>query len=157
MLFNYVETRSNIRFTYQDGKWDKGQLYNDPHMPMHIMASVLHYGQALFEGLKAFHCKDGKVRVFNSDANHRRLTSGANQLLMPEVPMEMFTEAIHQVVSDNLDYVPPYGAGGSLYIRPFLFGSGAKLGLGPSPEYTVTSPTPSWHGHNVILGGGIYI
>lgn len=136
MLFDYLPTRSHIRYTYKDGAWDAGELHAEPYMPMHIMASVLHYGQALFEGLKAFHCVDGKVRVFNSNANHARLSTGAAQLLMPEVPLDMFTEGVHRAVADNLDYVPPHGAGGSLYIRPFLFGSGAKLGLGPSPEYT---------------------
>merc|ERR1711871_285990 len=136
MLFDYHQTRSHVRFTWKDGAWGPMEVHNDPNMSMHIMASVIHYGQALFEGLKAFQCADGKVRVFNSDANHTRLTNGSNQLLMPEISNEMFTQAVHAAVSDDLDYVPPYGAGGSLYIRPFLFGSGAKLGLGPSPEYT---------------------
>jgi branched-chain amino acid aminotransferase len=112
------------------------------------MASVFHYGQALFEGLKAFHCEDGKVRVFNSRANAARLQMGCERLQMPVVPPDVFDAAIDRVVTDNLDYIPPYGHGGAMYLRPFLFGHGAKLGLGPAAEYSfcvIGSPVGAYY------------
>lgn len=86
-------------------------------------------------GLKAHACKDGKVRAFASDENWSRMNAGADRLYMPQVPKELFTHAVDQAIRLNAAYIPPYGQGGSLYIRPMLFGAGAQLGLGAAPEY----------------------
>jgi len=133
--FAFMPTRSNIRFHYANGKWDEGKLTSDYNVSLPIAANVLHYGQAIFEGMKAFRGKDGKVRVFRPDANARRLNNSARQLVMPEFPEERFIEAVQTVVRDNIDYVPPYGTGGSLYIRPVMFGSSAQIGVSASEEY----------------------
>lgn len=134
--FSYLQTRSHIQYTYRDEKWDQGVLCTAPYTQIHIAATALHYGQAAFEGLKAFACKDGQVRVFRVDENAKRMASSAHRLLMPEVPAALFEEAVMRVVADNRDYVPPYGTGGALYIRPLLFGSGARIGVQPADEYT---------------------
>ena len=100
-----------------------------------VAANVLHYGQAIFEGMKAFACKDGKVRIFRPDENAKRLNSSARQLVMAEFPEDRFVEAVREVVRDNIDYVPPYGTGGSLYIRPVMFGTQPQIGVNASNEY----------------------
>ena len=133
--FGFMPTRSNIRFRFADGKWSEGQLCSDYNISLSVAANVLHYGQAIFEGQKAFGCKDGKVRIFRPDENARRINSSARQLLMPEFPVEKFVEAVKTVVRDNIDYVPPYGSGGSLYIRPVMFGTTPQMGVGPAKEY----------------------
>ncbi len=133
--FAFMPTRSNIRFHYANGKWDDGTLCNDYNINISVAANVLHYGQAIFEGMKAFGCKDGKVRIFRPDENARRINSSARHLLMPEFPVEKFVEAVKTVVKDNIDYVPPYGTGGSLYIRPVMFGTTPQIGVAPSQEY----------------------
>ena len=133
--FDFTETRSMLVHNWKDGSWDAGELREDFTLNIHAMSNVLHYGQAIFEGLKAFHCADGKVRVFNSRANAQRLHNGCVRLHMPTVDPEMFDAAIDRVIKENVDFVPPYGSGGALYLRPFLFGHGAKIGLGPAPEY----------------------
>ena len=133
--FAFMPTRSNIRFHYADGKWDDGKLCSDYNINISVAANVLHYGQAIFEGMKAFGCKDGKVRVFRPDENARRINSSARHLLMPEFPVEKFVEAVKTVIKDNIDYVPPYGSGGSLYIRPVMFGTTPQIGVAPSKEY----------------------
>jgi len=99
-------------------------------------ATALHYGQACFEGLKAFTHEDGTVHVFRPQENAKRLQSSCERTLMPVIPHDMFLNAINEVVRDNIEYVPPYGSGGSLYLRPLLFGSGARIGLQPADEYT---------------------
>jgi len=146
--FDFTATRSMLRFNHRDGAWDQGALQSDLELKIHPLSNALHYGQALFEGLKAFHCADGQVRVFNSSANAARLQSGCQRLHMPTVPTEMFNAAIDRHIVDNADYVPPYGSGGALYLRPFLFGHGAKLGLGPAPEYAfcvMASPVGAYY------------
>jgi len=146
--FNFTPTQSMLRYRWKDGEWDAGALQQDFMLKIHSLSNALHYGQALFEGLKVFHCRDGKVRAFNSAANAARLENGCRRLRMPLVSLEMFDEAIDRVVKDNVDYVPPYGSGGSMYLRPFHFGHGAKLGLGPAPEYdfcVVGSPVGAYY------------
>jgi len=104
--------------------------------------------QAIFEGLKAFHQKDGKVALFNPLENAKRLRSGCKRLGMPEISDEIFLEALTNAVEENVDYVPPYGSGGSMYLRPVLFGHGAKLGLGKAPEYcfaVMASPVGNYY------------
>ena len=133
--FEFTPTRSNIRFHYANGQWDEGKLTSDYSINISVAANVLHYGQAIFEGMKAFRGKDGKVRIFRPDANGRRLNSSARQLVMPEFPVDKFVEAVRTVVKDNIDYVPPYGTGGSLYIRPVMFGTSPQIGVNASLEY----------------------
>lgn len=103
---------------------------------VHVGSTALHYGQAAFEGLKAFHCQDGKVRIFRPNENARRMAQSANRICMPEVPEQLFVEAVKRAVAENLAFLPPYGTGGALYIRPLLFGTGARIGLQPSDQYT---------------------
>ena len=133
--FKFMPTRSNIRFHYADGKWDDGRLTGSYEINMSIAANALHYGQAIFEGGKAFRCKDGKIRIFRPEENGKRLNRSAAHLLMPEFPLEKFVEAVKTVVRDNADFVPPYGTGGALYIRPVMFGTSPQIGVGASLEY----------------------
>uniref|UniRef100_A0A7S3AN54 Branched-chain-amino-acid transaminase n=1 Tax=Haptolina ericina TaxID=156174 RepID=A0A7S3AN54_9EUKA len=146
--FDFYPTRSMLRHDWLGSSWDGGAMQDDFNISIHALSNVLHYGQGLFEGLKAFHCHDGKVRVFNSGANAARLRSGCERLQMPVVPPELFNEAIDRVVKDNVEFVPPYGSGGAMYLRPFLFGHGGKLGLGPAPNYSfcvVASPVGAYY------------
>ena len=106
--FDFYPTRSMLRHDWQGESWDAGTLQQDFNLNIHALSNVLHYGQGLFEGLKAFHCHDGTVSVFNSHANAARLRSGCERLQMPVVPPEVFNEAVDRVVLDNLDFVPPY-------------------------------------------------
>lgn len=133
--FEFRRTRSNIRFSYKDGKWDEGKLTGSYDITLSIAANCMHYGQAAFEGLKAFCCKDGKVRIFRPEENARRLNSSINYLMMPEFPEGKFVDAVKKVVKDNLDYVPPYGTGGSLYIRPVIIGTTPQIGISAATEY----------------------
>ena len=134
--FKYMDTNSHIKYVWKNGAWDKGELVHDPYLKLHIAASALHYGQAAFEGLKVFKCKDGKVRAFRPQANAERMYRTAIRTVMAPVEVDMFMDALKRVVNDNLDYIPPYGTGGSLYIRPLLIGSGPQIGVAPSDEYT---------------------
>lgn len=134
--FEYVQTRCHARMTYEDGAWSSIEFVNEPYLKLHIGATALHYGQSCFEGLKAFRCRDGVVRIFRPDMNAQRMARSAHRLMIPEISESLFLEAVHGVVVKNEDYIPPYGTGGSLYIRPLLFGSGAKIGLGSSHEFT---------------------
>jgi branched-chain amino acid aminotransferase len=134
--FKYMETRCHVRYVWRDGVWDEGELVDTPYLPMHIAAACLHYGQAAFEGLKAFRCKDGKIRLFRPQENARRMANTARRTCMAEVPESLFLEAVARVIRANEDYVPPYGTGGSLYVRPLLIGSGPQIGVAPAQEYT---------------------
>ena len=135
--FEFRPTNSHLRMTFKEGEgWGEPELVKEPYINLHIGATALHYGQACFEGLKAFCHQDGSVHLFRPDENAKRMQNSCKRILMPELPTEMFIDAVKAVVSDNLEYVPPYGSGGALYIRPILFGSGARIGLQPSDEYT---------------------
>ena len=134
--FEYLPTKAHIEYKYSNGRWSKGEVKTDPHISLHIGASVLHYGQALLEGLKAYRGKDDKLRIFRDIENSKRLNNTAKYISCPEVPYEIFKEAVETVIRENIEYVPPYGTGGSLYIRPFLFGSGPVMGVKPADEYT---------------------
>ena len=134
--FKYMDTHCHIRYVWRDGKWDAGELVKEPYLNMHIAASCLHYGQEAFEGLKAFRGENGKVRIFRPQANGERMFNTARRTCMAQVPVEMFTDAVKRVVKANEDFVPPYGTGGSMYIRPLLIGTGAQIGVAPANEYT---------------------
>lgn len=136
LSFSYLKTDYNIRFTWKDGAWSKGALSEEEYIPLHVAAPCLHYGQETFEGLKAFETKDGRIVVFRPDANGRRLRKSCDRISIPQISDDMFLDAVRQVVSANIRFVPPYGTGASLYIRPVVIGTGAKVGLGPALEYT---------------------
>jgi len=149
--FEYVPTCGHVRFVWKDGKWDSGTFHKDPFVSVHILGNVFHYGQALFEGFKGFHTRDDSVVVFGDNLSLQRLTHGCRRFRMPEIPRKMWEDAVDETVRKNVSFVPPYGTGGALYLRPFLFGSGPKLGLGPSPEYTFVvfaNPTGSYYRTN---------
>lgn len=135
LSFDYLRTDYHLEYTWRDGEWDKGEIVSEQYVKLHVMSGCLHYGQQLFEGLKAHVCTDGAVRIFQPDnANALRLQGGCRRLCMPEVPTDMFNAAICDAVRANIGYVPPLGKG-SLYIRPFMIGCGPQLGLSPAPEY----------------------
>jgi branched-chain amino acid aminotransferase len=133
--FGYVKTDHNIRCFYKDGKWGELLVSESEYIDIHIAATGLHYGQEAFEGLKAYKGKDGKIRLFRWEENAKRLVSSANGINMAEFPVEKFKEAIFRVVQLNKRFIPPYGSGATLYIRPLLYGSGAEVGVKPASEY----------------------
>lgn len=133
--FGYVPTDYNVRCYYRDGKWGEIEVSTSPTIEMHIAASSLHYGQEIFEGLKAFRGKDGKIRIFRLDENARRIADSANGLMMAPIPEELFREMVLKVVKLNERFVPPYGSGASLYIRPLELGTTAQIGVKPAKEY----------------------
>ena len=123
---------------YKDGKWDSGHLTEDGTLHISESSPALHYGQQAFEGLKAYRTKDSSVQLFRPDQNAERLQRTADRLLMPQVPTETFVEACKRVVKANEAYVPPYGSGGTLYLRPLLIGVGDIIGVKPAEEYIFT-------------------
>ncbi len=133
--FSYLQTPYNIRCHYKNGEWGELETSTDPNISVHIASTGLHYGQQAFEGLKAIRGVDDKVRVFRMDQNAKRLQLSARYLMMPEPPVELFMEAVKKAVSLNIDYVPPFGSGATLYVRPVLFGVGATVGVKPAEEY----------------------
>jgi branched-chain amino acid aminotransferase len=135
LSFEYQPTKSNIRYTCVNGKWGEGRFTEDFTFDLHIAATCIHYGQACFEGLKAFTCKDGKIRIFRPDENAKRLSVSSQYMLGPEIPEELFIDAVKRVTQDNIEYVPPYGTGGALYIRPVLIGTTPRVGISPSDTY----------------------
>ena len=134
--FAFRDTNCHIRYVWKNGAWSAGELVESPYLPIHIAATALHYGQSAFEGLKAFRRKDGKVSLFRPRDNARRMMATARRTCMAEVPEELFVDACKRVVKANLEFLPPYGTGGSMYVRPLLFGSGAEIGVAPAKEYT---------------------
>lgn len=134
--FQFRTTKSHLRMTFKDGKWGEPELVKEPYVNIHIGATALHYGQAAFEGLKAFTHADDSVHIFRPDENAARLQSSCDRIMMAPIPTETFVAACNTVVRDNIEYVPPYGSNGALYLRPLLFGSGPRIGLQPSDEYT---------------------
>jgi branched-chain amino acid aminotransferase len=135
LVFGYVKTDYNIRCYFKDGKWGNFEISTSETVDLHIAATCLHYGQEAFEGLKAYRGKDGKVRLFRWEENWLRLYRSAEGVLMQPVPREIFEEACRKAVELNQEYIPPYGTGGSLYLRPLLIGSGPKVGVAPADEY----------------------
>ena len=135
LSFGYRPTDYNVRCYYRDGKWGEIEICSDEYIKMHMAATCLHYGQEAFEGLKAYRCPDGKVRVFRMDENAARLQSTCRGILMPEVPTELFEEMVTKVVRLNQDYIPTYESGATLYIRPLLVGMSAQVGVHPATEY----------------------
>ncbi len=135
LTFGYTKTNFNVRTYFRNGKWGPMELSSDEYIPLHMAATALHYGQEAFEGLKAFMGKDGKVRVFRWEENAKRMANSANGILMAEVPEDLFKKAMIKVIKHNKEFIPPYGTGSSLYLRPMLIGSGPQVGVKPANEY----------------------
>ena len=133
--FEYIKTDQRYISVWKDGAWDGGKLVEDNYLRVSESATGLHYGQQCFEGLKAYRTKDGHIQLFRPDENAKRMQKTCEKILMPEVPVDKFVDACVQVVKANEEYVPPYGTGASLYIRPFMFGTGNTIGVNPAPEY----------------------
>jgi branched-chain amino acid aminotransferase len=133
--FGYHKTDYNVRCYWRNGNWGKLEITSSESINIHMAATALHYGQEAFEGLKAYRGKDGKVRLFRLEENARRMAETARYILMAEVPEDLFREAIIQAVKLNEKYIPPYGTGATLYIRPLLIGSGPQVGVNPAKEY----------------------
>lgn len=133
--FGYMPTDFNVRCTFSHGAWGNIEVHDEEHIHLHMAATCLHYGQEVFEGLKAFRGVDGKVRIFRLDENARRMQDSCNGILMEPLPVDKFREAVVKVVQLNERFIPPYGSGASLYIRPFLFGISPQLGVKPASEY----------------------
>ncbi len=135
LSFGYIPTDYNVRCYYKDGKWGEIEESTSETVNLHIAATALHYGQEIFEGLKAFRGKDGKVRIFRLEENAKRIINSAEGIKMQPIPVELFTEMVKRVVKLNERFVPPYGSGASLYIRPLEIGTSAQVGVKPSKEY----------------------
>ncbi|MCK9182561.1 MAG: branched-chain amino acid aminotransferase [Fibrobacteraceae bacterium] len=133
--FGYADTDYNVRCYYRNGAWGKIEVSSSKSIDIHMAATCLHYGQEGFEGLKAYTGKDGKVRIFRCDENAKRMQSTADRVLMVAPPMELFKEMVHTVVKLNARFVPPYGYGATLYIRPLLIGTSPEVGVKPADEY----------------------
>jgi branched-chain amino acid aminotransferase len=136
--FDYIKTDQRYLSYWKDGKWDDGKLTHDNVLHLGESAPCLHYGQQCFEGLKAYRTKNGAIQLFRIDQNAKRINSSASRLLMPEIPEEKFINACIEVVKANEAYLPPYGSGGSLYIRPMLLGIGNSIAVKPATEYLFT-------------------
>lgn len=133
--FGYMKTDKRYVSNYVNGAWDEGALIEDDTITISECAGVLQYAQTIFEGLKAYTTENGQIVVFRPDLNAERLISSAERMEMPPFPKERFVEAINEVVKANESYVPPYGSGATLYIRPYMFGSNAVIGVKPADEY----------------------
>ena len=133
--FGYQKTDRRFVSNYKDGEWDQGALVEDDTVTISECAAVLQYAQTCFEGLKAYTTADGRIVTFRPDLNAARMEDTCRRLMMPVFPQERFIEAVAQTVRANAAYVPPYGSGATLYIRPFMFGSNAVIGVKPADEY----------------------
>lgn len=135
LSFGYIKTDYNVRSYFKQGQWSEPKETTSETLELHMAATCLHYGQEAFEGLKAFKGKDGKVRIFRMRENALRLQSSCRGILMEELPVEIFEAAVLKAVKLNGKFVPPYGSGASLYIRPLLIGTSPQVGVKPASEY----------------------
>ena len=133
--FGYIQTDKRYVSNYKNGSWDEGTLTSDATITISECAGVLQYAQTVFEGMKAYTTENGQIVVFRPDLNAERMVNSAKRLEMPPFPQDRFVDAVKQVVKANEGYVPPYGSGATLYIRPYMFGSDAVIGVKPANEY----------------------
>lgn len=133
--FGYIQTDKRYVSNYKNGSWDEGTLTSDATITISECAGVLQYAQTVFEGMKAYTTEKGQIVVFRPDLNAERMVNSAKRLEMPPFPQDRFVDAVKQVVKANEEYVPPYGSGATLYIRPYMFGSDAVIGVKPANEY----------------------
>lgn len=135
LSFGYMETTASFVSNYKDGKWDEGTLTTDHSITLNECAGVFQYAQTCFEGLKAYTTEDGHIVCFRPDLNAQRMADSCRRLEMPVYPEDKFIEAVKKVVEANEDWVPPYGSGATLYIRPYMIGTNAVIGVKPADEY----------------------
>ncbi|WLH16384.1 branched-chain amino acid aminotransferase [Pseudomonas simiae] len=133
--FDYIKTDKRFLQVWKNGEWQAGTLTDDNVLHISEGSTALHYGQQCFEGLKAYRCKDGSINLFRPDQNASRMQRSCARLLMPHVPTEVFIDACKQVVKANEHFIPPYGSGGALYLRPFVIGTGDNIGVRTAPEF----------------------
>ena len=133
--FGYMKTDKRYVSNFKNGAWDEGTLTSDDQITISECAGVLQYAQTCFEGMKAYTTEDGHIVTFRPDLNAARMADSAARLEMPVFPEDRFVDAIKQVVKANAAYVPPYGSGATLYVRPYMFGSSAVIGVKPAEEY----------------------
>ena len=133
--FGYIKTDYRYVSNFKDGSWDEGALITDDTITLSECACVLQYAQTCFEGLKAYTTEDGHIVIFRPDLNAERMMNSAARLEMPQFPKERFVEAVTKLVEANADFVPPYGSGATLYIRPYMFGTNPVIGVKPADEY----------------------
>lgn len=133
--FGYIQTDYRFVSNYKNGAWDDGVLTEDANVVINECAGVLQYAQTVFEGLKAYTTSDGRIVTFRPDLNGERMEQSASRLEMPVFPRDRFVEAVRKVVKANAAYVPPFGSGATLYIRPYMFGSSSVIGVKPADEY----------------------
>ena len=133
--FGYMQTEKRYVSNYKDGAWDEGTITEDANIVLNECAGVFQYAQTIFEGLKAYTTEDGRIVTFRPDLNASRLADSAKRLEMPVFPEDRFLDAIEQVVKANVEYVPPYGSGATLYIRPYMMGTNPVIGVKPAEEY----------------------
>ena len=133
--FGYIQTDKRFVANYRNGAWEEGGLTTDANVVISECAGVLQYSQSSFEGLKAYTTEDGRIVTFRPDLNGQRMEDSCRRLEMPVFPKEKFVQAVIETVKANAAYVPPYGSGATLYIRPYMFGSNAVIGVKPAEEY----------------------
>lgn len=133
--FGYVKTDKRFVANYKDGRWDDGALISDENLVINECAGVLQYAQTCFEGMKAYTTEDGHIVTFRPDLNGERMENSCKRLEMPIFPKEKFVDAVAETIAANEAWVPPFGSGATLYIRPYMFGSGPVIGVKPSEEY----------------------
>jgi branched-chain amino acid aminotransferase len=134
--FQYLPTHGHIQCDFADGKWGEPEFKTDPYLSLHVAANALHYGQAIFEGLKAFRTVGDRIALFRPDRNAARMGLSAERLVMEAPSEELFVEMCKLAVRKNLEFVPPHGTGASLYLRPLLIGTEATVGIKPSDTYS---------------------
>ena len=133
--FSYMPTDKRYVSMYRDGAWDEGTLSDDPNISINECAGIFHYCQEVFEGLKAYTTQDGHIVTFRPDMNAARMVDSAKRLEMPVFPEERFLAAVDEVVRANAAWVPPYGSGATLYVRPYMIATGTVIGVKPADEY----------------------
>jgi branched-chain amino acid aminotransferase len=133
--FSYMDTGTYVKVECRDGSWGSMKVCHDPLVNIHIAATCLHYGQECFEGLKAFTQQDGAIRIFRPHENAARMIGSAARLCMQAPPVELFTCAVREAISKNLEFVPPYGYGASMYVRPLLIGTSPRIGVQPAQDF----------------------
>ena len=133
--FGYMKTDYRYVTNYKDGKWDEGRITTDENIVMNECACVLQYAQTCFEGMKAYRTVDDKVVIFRPELNAQRMIDTCKRLEMATLPVERFVDAVVKTVEKNIDFVPPYGSGASLYLRPYMFGSNPVMGVKPATEF----------------------
>ncbi|WP_104747528.1 branched-chain amino acid aminotransferase [Helicobacter cetorum] len=158
--FNYIKTDFRFVATYKNGSWSKGELVSENILQLSEASPVLHYGQACFEGLKAYRSKDEKALLFRPLENAKRLQNSCERLLMPKVSEELFLRACAQVIKANMKFLAPYKSGASLYLRPFVIGIGDNLGVKPASEYLFSVfcvPVGAYFKGGIEKGGARFI